>query len=116
MEERRAYIRRLVNLRAELRIDDQVREAKTKDLSMGGMRIATDTSLSVGQELTVDLFLVNEVKPDEMIGPLHVDGTIVWIKDLPAAGQIEAGVRFGEVSAIQAQWLERYITEINDVA
>jgi len=61
--------------------------AFTRDLSLGGARILTDTSFSVDSEITMTLFL----SKSKQIAKTH--GTIRWVKTVDE-GLYEVGVEF----------------------
>src|SRR5437868_6214655 len=70
------------------------------DLSVGGIRIFTDDSLTVGKRLEIELFL-----PDG--GSLTVDVRVAWVKKLEndEFAQFEAGLQFLGVDPDQEKLL-----------
>ena len=77
------------------------------DLSVGGIRIFTDDSLSVGKRLEIELFL-----PDG--GSLTVDVRVAWVRRLgeDEFAQYEAGLQFLGVDPDQEKLLERCVMDI----
>ena len=95
-------------MRAELKLGSERIVAQTKDLSMGGVGLVMPRGVSVGEALVVDLFLVNEESPEDMTGPLDVQGEVAWVKP-GTAEDCEAGISFLNLSPAQERWLARYI-------
>jgi uncharacterized protein (TIGR02266 family) len=110
-EERRAYFRIPTHLRVEFRSDQELRSAFLRNLSEGGLFIATDRPLEPGAKLAL------AIHPPSGESPVELDGVVAWVRTPPAAGSGEAvppgmGIRFERLSAEQARGLARLMRRV----
>jgi hypothetical protein len=76
--ERRRHARHPRYFPLRFGVDEEAHEARTRDLSSGGLFVATDEELAPGTRLWLEIFIVSE-------RPLHLEGVVVRrLASLPA--------------------------------
>ena len=108
MAEQRASFRHDVSMVAEVNTGQAILAAKTRNLSMSGVRVVVPQSLKEGAHVGLQLFLVNT--EGQITGPLDLEGHIVWANDRDGA-ECEAGIKFDNVSPEQGKWLQRFLAQ-----
>ena len=78
----------------------------TKDISLGGVKIRTNTFLPINALLKIELSLT---KPTRLISVL---GKVRWIKTLYAGESFEIGIAFVEPSSEDIKILTRHIESL----
>ena len=94
-------------MRLTLREAARTLPARALDLSEGGMRLAAEALLPVGEEVTCNLELDNE--------RTALSGCVRWSKPVAASGN-GAGVQFGELSDDQLALLRRWLAHNSEHA
>ena len=91
MEERRKYAR----LKREMPVRNRPKESRNieqtmaRDISMGGMRITTNSKLEVGTKLNIEVNISDSVKP------YYAMGEVVWLKKNESADNtFDMGIKF----------------------
>ncbi len=75
----------------------------TRDISLTGMRINTDSFL------TPDTSLIVKLHFPEVSRVIEAMARVVWSQRSPYSDQYQAGMEFSEVNPIFKRWLEEYI-------
>jgi uncharacterized protein (TIGR02266 family) len=65
-----------IEMRVDLKTDNETFAATTKNLGVGGVFVATDRQLSVGEQVTVELSLPGHVRP------IPVGAEVRWVQML----------------------------------
>lgn len=112
MDERRAHPRFDIGFGAEIHTDDGLVAASTRDLSLGGCRVATDLPLPEGGTYVVDLKLTFDGIQEPDYPPLRVRGEVRWTAEAEEDGEVVfmSGLMFAEMSSEQKNWLEQVIS------
>ncbi len=92
MDEKRksARLEQEMPIRQKAENSDSVQVSTTKDISTGGLRIATDMPLNIGTKLNI------EVTISGSSSPYYAIGEVVWYKekDQTANNKFDIGIRF----------------------
>ena len=92
MDEKRRFGRWGLGSSAYIDLGGEKAEVQVIDVSIGGMRIITDTPLDK------DRVINSEFKILPNVGPFFVKGRIIWTT--PKEGAFESGIVFDKVSAV----------------
>ncbi len=96
---------------AEVRTNQTVFTATTRDLSEGGAGLSADRPLSEGEQIVLGLFLVvDDVESDTP--PLWVKGRVAWATEKTDDSRYSAGVRFEVITDEQRTWLRQVLTQL----
>jgi len=78
-------------------------ETITKDISMTGLRMDTDSFFQPNSNIIIKLRFpeVNKV--------IEVVAKVVWSQTAPRSDQFQTGVEFSEINPMFKKWLEEYI-------
>ena len=90
MEDKRRFDRWGLDNNAYIDLGGEKKEVQVADVSIGGMRIVTNSPLDKNKVIT------SEFKILPNIGPFFVKGRIIWTTD--KEGAFESGVIFDKVS------------------
>lgn len=97
-----------VRISCELTISGQTLHAETKNVSTGGAAILFARPLTVGEVVTVSLFLTQDGIEDPDRDPFECAASIRWSK--PAGDRMhEAGLQFLSPSAQQRELLSDFL-------
>jgi hypothetical protein len=110
---RRAHARVDIRLSAEVRVGDRRHAAATKNLSLGGCCIESAYPLAEGAEVALALFVVVDDIELANLPALECRAAVQWTVENDDAGletRHVAGLRFVELTADQAGWLQRFVT------
>jgi c-di-GMP-binding flagellar brake protein YcgR len=77
---------------------------ETYDVGLGGLAMLSDTELSVGQPVRLELELRGDPRP-----ALHLTGEVRWCGFDDAAGKHRIGIEFTDRTPEQAAQLQTYI-------
>ena len=112
MDERRAHPRFDIGFGAEVHTDDGIVAAATRDVSLGGCRLAAELPLPEGGNFVIDLKLTFDGIQEENFPPLRVRGQVRWTAEGEDEGEsvFMSGLQFEKLSAEQEKWLEQVIT------
>ena len=96
MREKRRFIRFDITLKVNYTTQKAPRMEKTgivKDVSAGGMQLLTEEKLETGSRLELKVFI------PEALNPAHLNGTVLWSKDVSDGKKISysAGIEFGKI-------------------
>lgn len=110
MNETRQHPRYEIRVSADLYLPTgETMTALTRDLSLGGVGVDTESPLPEGALLGVELFVVVDDIEDETTVPLNVQGKVVWSR-MKSAREFLAGVQFLEVTPAQRTYLGQLVT------
>jgi len=99
-----------VRISCELTISGQTWHAETKNLSPGGAAITCERALTVGEVVTISLFLTQDGIEDPDRSPFECAASIRWSK--PAGDQrCETGLQFLSPSGQQRSLLEDFLKQ-----
>ena len=75
-----------------------------RDVSLGGLKIATDDALKVGKRIEIELFLADELRVTCTV-------RVAWIREAGPGGiaRYDAGLEFVGLDEPHAHLLERYL-------
>jgi len=102
IEERRKFERHYASTLLLYQEDGHFKVTRTVNLSLGGVRISSDTKLP--QAKTLDLFLILENKATPFKGDV-----VYSQKSRPEAAHYHSGLQFREMGAAERQALESYL-------
>ncbi|MFH2138106.1 MAG: PilZ domain-containing protein [Candidatus Omnitrophota bacterium] len=91
MKEKRKYnrLQQTVPVRHSLENEENIRNSQAKDISTGGMRIASDFAMDIGSRLNLEM----HVTPTGM--PYYARGEVVWCRENGDNKQkFDIGVKF----------------------
>lgn len=92
MDEKRrsARLEQELPIRQKVQNGDSIENVKAKDISTGGLRIATDSPLNIGTKLNIELQLTGSSSP------YYAIGEVVWYreKEQSAENKFDIGIRF----------------------
>ena len=88
--------RKSVRLQEAIPVRQRAQDSKTievtqaKNISTGGLCIATDTPLDIGSKLNI------EVNVPRSLRPYYAQGEVVWLKETDGSGdkEFDVGVKF----------------------
>ena len=103
VEERRKHERHYISTLLLYQEDGHFKVTRTVNLSLGGVRISSDTKLP--QAATLDLFLILENKATPFKGDV-----VYSQKFRPEAVHYHSGIQFREMGPTERQALENYLT------
>ncbi len=108
--QQRQHHRYQVRISCELTISGQTLHAETKNLSTGGAAIVFARTLTVGEVVTVGLFLTQDGIEDPDRSPFECAASIRWVK--PEGGHgYEAGIQFLSPSPEQRALLQDFLKQ-----
>jgi uncharacterized protein (TIGR02266 family) len=90
-DERRRHARLALSVDVNFTSQDNFFSGRTRDISAGGVFIATDVGLPVGSQLTLHLKLVGAA--------IHAPAEVTWVLLDDAGEVVGLGVRFLELTA-----------------
>jgi hypothetical protein len=99
-----------VRISCELTISGEARHAETKNLSSGGAAVYFGRPLTVGEVLTVGLFLTQDGIEDPERVPFECAASVRWSKPAGPRGH-EAGLQFLSPSAEQRALLHDFLKQ-----
>lgn len=99
-----------VTISCELTITGEARHAETKNLSPGGAAVYFGRPLTVGEVLTVSLFLTQDGIEDPERVPFECAASVRWSKPAGPRGH-EAGLQFLSPSAEQRALLHDFLKQ-----
>lgn len=92
MDEKRrsARLEQELPIRQKVQNSDSIESVKAKDISTGGLRIATDSPLNIGTKLNIELQLTGSSSP------YYAIGEVVWYreKEQSTENKFDIGIRF----------------------
>jgi hypothetical protein len=103
IEERRKFERHYISTLLLYQENGHFKVTKTINLSLGGVRVFSDSELP--QAKTLDLFLILENKATPFKGDV-----VYSQKSRPEAVHYHSGIQFKEMGAAERQALENYLT------
>jgi hypothetical protein len=107
---KRQHARVEVRISCELTISGQTLHAETKNVSKGGAAIYFSRPLTVGEVVTVGLFLTQDGIEDAHRRPFECAASIRWVK--PAGDRrYEAGIQFVSATTEQRAQLEDFLRQ-----
>jgi hypothetical protein len=101
--------RRTVDVSATISINDKVVEARTRDVSRGGMCLVSDTEIPRDTELKIQLVLSLDI--DTISEPLLLTGRTIWCTAL--FGKYQVGVIFVQVNNDRRRFLDLFMRFID---
>ena len=108
---RRAFPRVDLALAAEVNTGREVLAAQAKNLSQGGVGLATAAPLPEGAPIGISLFILEDGIEDERTATLDVHGQVIWIAQTDT-GSYEAGIRFAPLPPNQTRLLEHFLSRL----
>jgi len=116
MNDTRAYPRYEIRVSADLHLPaGQIVTAVTRDLSLGGVGVDTETPLAEGALIRLELFVVVDDIEDETTVPLGVQGKVVWSR-MKSAHEFLAGVQFVGLTPEQRTYLGQLVAAARGAA
>ncbi|HVZ87811.1 MAG TPA: PilZ domain-containing protein [Polyangia bacterium] len=107
---RRQHQRVDLRMSAEVRTNQTVFTATTRDLSEGGAGLSADRPLTEGEQVVLGLFLVvDDVESDTP--PLWVKARVAWSAESDDT-RYNTGVRFEVITDEQRAWLRQILQTI----
>ncbi len=92
MEEKRKYQRleQTMPVRHRQEVENGIQTTQTKDISTGGLRIASYSNLAVGSKIDIEVHITNSSTP------YYAQGEVVWLKENEASDDMkfDVGIRF----------------------
>ena len=111
MEERRRFVR--LETQADVAYivlpDGTTKRTRAKDVSAGGLRLATDRRLAAGTQLQIAMALPGSERPVNAIAE------VVWSQQYEVVGKgdrqqsVEIGARFAEIAPQDQETITRFI-------
>jgi c-di-GMP-binding flagellar brake protein YcgR len=108
---RREHARYPVCISCELTIAGETLHAETKNLSSGGAAIHFRRPLTVGEVVTVSLFITQDGIQDPDRATFECAASIRWVKPAGARGH-EAGLQFLAPSSEQRALLKDFLAQV----
>jgi hypothetical protein len=102
----RAHPRYALEIDAELRVGSRRLPARTRNISRGGVALATHEALPMGSGVTISLSLVFDEK--SMSEPLPLQGRIVWCSPL-TDGEFQLGIMFVAVRPDERRYVDMFV-------
>lgn len=111
MEERRKFVRLDTRLKVSYTVvpAGQVQEAKTRNISEGGVCIFTDSEMDSGTQLAMTIHLPDRPTPIQCIAE------VMWNEPYEVIGKglryrcVESGVRFVEISPEDLEAIKQHV-------
>lgn len=100
-----------MRISCELTIAGETRHAETKNLSSGGAAIYFARPLTIGEVVTVSLFLTQDGIEDPDRAPFECAASIRWSKPARGRGH-EAGMQFLSPSGDQRALLKDFLEQV----
>jgi hypothetical protein len=108
---KRQHARYPIRISCELTIAGETLHAETKNLSSGGAAIYFGRPLTVGEVVTVSLFLTQDGIQDPDRATFECAASIRWAKPAGARGH-EAGMQFLAPSSEQRVLLQDFLEQV----
>jgi len=115
MPNRRQQRRYDLALSAEIRANEQLFTAITRNLSTGGCCIESAYPCPEDGTVSVELFLVVDGIEDDSMPSMAVTAHVQWAAESdegPADARHVAGLRFENATAEQTEWLGRFLSKV----
>lgn len=101
-----------IRIGAELRVEGKLVTGTTRNLSLGGVCLEIDRPLAEGALLRITLFTVEDDVEAEGARGLELTGTVQWMAE--ADHGYAVGVKFGNLTAVQAKMLEGALRAVGE--
>jgi len=114
-ENRRAHPRFATSLSVEIYTGEDAVPGIAKNLSLGGVGIATPSPLPAQAQIGISMFLVEDGIEDERTPPVNLRGQVCWCTPADTGGFI-AGIRFGQLQPDEAQRIQLFLARLTGAA
>ena len=111
--EKRKHIRHEILVTAEISLEGRVLNARTRNLSSGGVAVVLGESVEEGTILQVSLFLTHDGFEDPDEDALIAEASVMWSAE-QEDGRCAAGLRFEKIAPAQVARLGRFIAAISE--
>ena len=111
MENRRIHRRYEAAIAAEVAVGNAVYEAKTQNISEGGVSAILEETLEEGSVVTLTLILTQDGIEDPNHEPFEIQANVMWAAPSDDGHNV-AGLRFQDVSDEQRSRLNRFLSAL----